>query len=128
MAASKENVFRFVPVRVEGIDGVEEFAVWPDRIELRIGGDWRPFFFGEMDRQRIEMRRWWRRMFPFLEGGCIGERDFCREPGEQYFRWFSDPEITVFTPSDQGDDYGETHFCKIHRVMHQGPYYTCDLA
>ena len=84
--------------------------------------------FEQMARNRHRKGQpWWKRILPQLGDCYVGERDFCRK--DRYVRWYTDPEITVFTPPDPTEGgYDETWFYKLHEVMLRGPYRTLDLA
>ena len=104
---------------------VTEFALYADRICFTVEEN-REIVFHFRDLVRTS-RTWWLNLFFRDRVLYVGERDFCRD--ERFFRWFTDPEISVYTPEDPpGDSYKDTWFCKIHEVMNHGPFRTYDLA
>ncbi|MDF1816766.1 MAG: hypothetical protein P1V20_31475 [Verrucomicrobiales bacterium] len=121
----------FSPAGVEGVQAVTEVVIHFDRVVFHgKNNSEQQFLFCEMNNGRSsKIRPWWKSFLPKPEGGIVGEREFCKPPGEQYFRWFTSPQITTYTPPDADDvSYDQTLFYRIHEVMSQGPFRTLDLS
>ncbi|MCL4853945.1 MAG: hypothetical protein KJZ78_21505 [Bryobacteraceae bacterium] len=130
MRASEEMV-RFAPSRADGLADVREVVVRPDRLEVNAGGVWMTFLFSAIGRRQEPA------IVSFLKAlvgkdpapRIVGERDWCRPPKERFFRWYTDPTLTVFMPDDEGQAYDSSYFPRIHRVLWAGKRYgTFDLA
>ena len=130
-AVTTPTPLRFVPSRVEGWPAITEVAIYPDRFELNSAGRWtsvrywniaqwpRPRWFWQALARLGRKPRW----LP------IGGRDWCREPTERYFRFFTAPRLVVYMPAEEPNTmYGETLFRRIQDVIAAGGYSTWDLG
>ena len=121
---------RFAPVRVEGATGVLEVAVWPDRIELLSGLGGRVVRL--VDIARFPRPRFvWRLAFRLglrPKWLPVGERDWCKPRGQQYFRFYTSPPLTVFVPASEVEEYGSSVFRRIQEVLRSGGFHTVDEA
>ncbi|MEM7011169.1 MAG: hypothetical protein AAF585_06765 [Verrucomicrobiota bacterium] len=109
--------FRFQPVRVEGLDDVEEVTVFPDSIVFMCGSHVRRFHFSEMKDRKSRQKAG-------QAGGYIGEHD----SGAGYFRWLTDPEIIVFPPPKKSGNPELCAFRRIHETLYRGQFATYDLG
>ncbi len=121
---------RFAPVLVEGAPGVSEVAVYSDRLELasatgvttvrltdiakfpRPAALWRAAF-------RCGLRPKW---LP------VADRNWCQPIGQQYFRFYTSPPLTVRVPATESEDYGSSLFRRIQDVLASGGFHTLDEA
>jgi hypothetical protein len=127
----EEPYLRFVPSRVEGLPDVSEVAVRPDRLEFFSGGKWIVIRYSEIARWprpvwlwRLAARHGWRpRWLP------VGDRDWFHPPRDRFFRFYTDPPLTVFlADEDRGIGYGETLFRRVREVIESGGINTDDLG
>ena len=125
-----EEVVRFAPSRSEGLPGVREVVVRPDRLEVNAEGKWITFPFSKIGRrQESAITSFIKRLVrkrPFAL--MVGERDWCRPPRERYFVWYTTPTLKTYMPEDDEPNYSASYFSRIHEVMANGPYGTFDLA
>jgi hypothetical protein len=128
---SGEVGLRFIPSRVEGLPGVTEAAVYPDRLELLSGGRWVSFPFADIARwprpawlwRRLARLGWRPRWLP------VGQRDWFHPPSERFFRFYTQPPIVVYMADEPWDtDYGSTLFRRVQDVMLEGGFNTWDLG
>lgn len=122
---------RFVPSKVEGLDGVvREVIVRRDAIELLTdSGPVRYAFASFAWREEP----WLNMVLKRAVGMCpyprnVGERDWCREPHDRFIRFFTKPPMTVYMPVDEGDGWGGTTFGRIVELMGRGGFSTWDLG
>jgi hypothetical protein len=128
--ATELQSLRFRPARVEGLDGVAEVEVFPDRLEVLANGERCIIRFDDIA-QWPRPRWFWR-----LVARCgwrpswlpVGERDWFRPPPERFFPFFTTPRITIFLPDDPEEGYGRTLFRRAQVVMSKGGYSTIDLG
>jgi hypothetical protein len=131
MVAGAEESLRFVPSNVEGLASVTEVAVFSDRLELLSGGKWVAIRF-------LDIARWYRNGWlygPLARLGLVrgdpvvADRDWFHPPSGRFFRFFSEPPITVYMPDEPVDlDYGETMFLRVQNVIRSGGFGTFDLG
>ncbi len=128
---SEGSGLRFVPSRVEGLPGVTEVVVYPDRLELLSLGRWASFRFADIAEwpRPAFLWRWlarlgWRPRWP-----PVGERDWFHPPSERFFNFFTRPRIVVYLPDEPPEmDYGSTLFRRVQDVMLEGGFSTWDLG
>ena len=58
----------------------------------------------------------------------IGERDAFHPPEDRFFRFFTNPKITVYMPVDDPVEYVKSTFSKIQQIWRVGGYETWDLG
>jgi hypothetical protein len=128
---SEESGLRFVPSRVEGLPGVTEVAIYPDRFELLSEGRWASFPFADIATwprpawlwRRIACYGWRPRWLP------VGQRDWFHPPSERFFRFYTQPRIVVYMADEPYEtDYGSTLFRRAQDVMLEGGFSTYDLG
>lgn len=123
-----ESVVRFVPPEVEGLSGVEEVAIHPDRVEVLANGAPVIVRFSDIARrQESVVDRWlkWllgRPPYPLV----VGEREFCTE--RRYVTFFANPRLKIHTPPDHDADYTDTYLFRIEAILRHGGYMTDDLS
>jgi hypothetical protein len=131
VAKASEVGLRFVPSEVEGLPGVTEVAVFPDRLELLSEGKW-------VVVRLLDIARWYRRGWlyrPLARLGwvrgwpSVADRMWYPRPGVSYFEFYTDPKIVVhvpYYPTDVG--HMDTVFQRVKQVMAAGGYSTFDLG
>ncbi|MDB5342633.1 MAG: hypothetical protein JWP89_1010 [Schlesneria sp.] len=123
---------RFIPSAVEGLPGVTEVAVHPDRLELLSEGEWVVVRF-------LDIAQWYRLgwlYWPLARLGfrvrgfpSVADRDWFHPPAGRFFRFFSVPPVTVRMPDESPETtYGQTMFRKVQDVLAVGGYGTVDLG
>ncbi len=100
-----------MPSAVEGLEGVREVVVTSEWLELRVGDHWLRREFTAFRRERPPVFR-----------GYIGERD--RFQPRPYFRFYSDPPLTIYMPEESAD----ATFAAVRSTIHAGAYRTFDLG
>jgi hypothetical protein len=125
MGCPDADAVSFIPSRVEGLAGVSLVVVHPDRLELVTGDTRRAFSFAGIGRplgagllRRVLGRA---RLY-------VASRDFCQAPSDRYFRWYTDPPLITFMPSDEVADYATCTFSRIREIVRAGGFDTYDLA
>ena len=131
MPTVSEAGLRFVPSNVEGLPYVTEVAVFPDRLELLSAGQWVVIRF-------LDIARWYRRGWlyrPLARLGWIsgypsvGDRDWFHPPSGRFFRFFTEPPVTVYMPDEPAEtSYSQTIFRRVQDVMGPGGFGTNDLG
>lgn len=123
---------RFVPSAVEGLLGVTEVVVFPDRLELLSEGRWVVVRF--LDIARWHRFGWLHRplaRFGFRVRGwpAVADRDWFHPPAGRFFRFFTAPPVTVFMPDEPPEtSYGQTMFRRVQEVLAAGGFSTFDLG
>ncbi len=119
-----------VPSRVDGLDGVSRVIIEHTQITFVTGESSRSFSFSAIRRPqgtwffRVIRRVAFRRPWPPM----IGERDCFHPPPNRFFRFFTEPQITVYMPLDDVQDYTHSCFYRIQQVIRSGGYATWDLG
>lgn len=126
-----KSTIRFVPSAAEGVATVAEVVVFADRLELLSEGAWIIIRFRDI--ARWDRHRWWYRLLArlgFVAGWpSVADRDWFHPPAERYFRFYTDPPITVFMPDEPRETpYGETMFRRVQELMATGGFGTVDLG
>jgi hypothetical protein len=131
MATADEDCLRFVPSAVEGLPDFTEAAVFPDRLELLSAGKWVAIHF-------LDIARWYRRGWLYRPLAYLGwvygtpfvaDRDWFHPPSGRFFRFYTDPSITVYMPDEPREtSYGQTIFRRVQDVMARGGFATHDLG
>lgn len=132
MTIHTDKGLRFVPSAVEGLPDVTEVVVHPDRLELLSAGEWVVIRF-------VEIARWYRSEWLYRSMIRLGlgvrgwpsvaDRDWFHPPAERFFRFYTDPPITVFMPDEPPElRYGENTFRKVQDKLGHGGFGTFDLG
>jgi hypothetical protein len=132
MATAAEDSLRFAPSSVEGLPGVAEAAVFPDRLELLSEGKWVVIRF-------LDIAGWYRRGWLYRSLARLGfrvrgwpsvaDRDWFHPPAGRFFRFYTKPEVTVYMPDEPRElGYGETMFRRVQNVIGLGGFSTFDLG
>jgi hypothetical protein len=128
---SEPGCLRFVPSRVEGLAAVTEVAVYPDRLELLSEGRWVCFRLEDIAtwpnpafiRKWLARLGWRRRCVP------VGERDRFHASSEQFFRFYTWPQIVVYMPNEPEEaDCSNSLFRRVQDVLSEGGFRTWDLG
>lgn len=71
-----------------------------------------------------------RRAFPDIARGLsVGDRDWFHPPSRRFFRFFTDPPITIYMPDEPREtNYGDTLVRRVQDVMSLGGFTTFDLG
>jgi len=131
-AALTQQTVRFVPSAVEGLPGVSEAVVFPDRLEMLSEGSRVVIRFQDIARWR--RRAWLYRRLARLGLGvrgapAVADREWFHSPAGRFFRFYTEPALTVYLPDEAGDcDYGETMFRRVQSVIEAGGFGTFDLG
>ncbi len=123
---------RFVPSEVEGLPFVTEAVLFPDRLELLSEGKWAVIRF-------LDIARWYRWEWVYRPSARLGfrvrgwplvaDRDWFHPPEGRFFRLYTTPQITVYTPDEPPDtSYGQTIFRRFQDVLLEGGFGTYDLG
>jgi hypothetical protein len=132
MTTAAEGSLRFVPSTVEGLEGVTEAAVFPDRLELLSGDTWVAIRF-------LDIAQWYRRGWLYRPLSRLGfkvrgwpsvaDRDWFHPPAGRFFRFYTAPPILVFMPDEPLEtSYGQTMFRRVQDVLAAGGFGTFDLG
>jgi hypothetical protein len=132
MAIALQDGLRFVPTDVEGLPGVTEVAVFPDRLEFLSEGNWVTVHL--LDVARWYRRGWLYRPLAHLGFGVWGwpsvaDRMWYPRPGVSFFEFYTKPKIVVhvpYYPTDVG--HMDTVFQRVKRVLATGGFSTFDLG
>ena len=124
-----ENL-QFTPSRVEGLPNVKSVIVKPDRIALLSEGQWIEMSFDTM--AEWPKPKWlWKLKEKFGKRPAwlpVGERDWFHPPADRFFRFFTQPPLVIYMPTDETEEFGASHFLAIQAVMAKGGYATWDLG
>jgi hypothetical protein len=132
MTTAPDGCERFVPSEVEGLPGVTETIVFPNRLEL-MTADRRVVI------RFLDIARWnrfgglfrWTARFGWGVRGrpVVADRDwFHLRPGP-FFRFYTDPAITIYLPDEcPNTPYGQTLFRRVQEVMAAGGFGTVDVG
>ncbi len=125
-----EESLRFKPSQVEGLPDVAEMIVYCDRLEfLTIDRDVVIRFFDIAEWPRP---KWlWRFLFRFGRRPAwlpVGDRDWFHPPHKRFFRFYTQPAITVYMPDDEVKEYHESYFLRVQQVMRRSGFSTFDLG
>src|SRR5687768_7714855 len=99
---AEERALRFRPSRVEGLAGVTEVAVFPDRLELLAGERLTVVRFDDI--ARWPRPRWLRRALARLGWRPawlpVADRDWFHPPAERFFAFYTTPPLVVYMPDE----------------------------
>ncbi|QDU73585.1 hypothetical protein Pan97_05610 [Bremerella volcania] len=129
---SHEPAFKitFTPSRVDGMTEVSSVTVWPNKLEVETADGTQEFRFEEIGKiQESEIMRFMRRLGgakPF--GMLVADRDWFHPPKDRYFRFYTDPPMTVYMPTNDSEDYEESVFFRVQAVIRCGGYETYDMG
>ena len=130
MDKNDSHCIRFKPSCVEGVDDVQEVAVFPDRLEfVTPNGAIRHCFEDMAVSQQSVLGR-------FLSRVCgakprpalVADRDWCREPKDRFFIFYTQPPIRVCMPMDERPGFGDSYHRRITELIMSGGYDTFDMA
>jgi hypothetical protein len=129
--AAQVHSLRFVPLAVEGLPGVTEVAVFPDRLELLSEGSW-------IVLRLIDMARWYQRGWlyrPLAKLGwvhgwpMVADRMWFPCPAVSFFEFYTTPKLVIHVACDPTDDNPlNTVFQGIKQVLAAGGFGTFDLG
>jgi hypothetical protein len=130
VTTAAEDSLRFVPSRVEGLPGVTEVAVFPNRLELLSEGRWVVIRLADIAawprprwlRRRLAWTGWRPAWLP------VADRDWFHPSADRFFRFYTTPPVTVYMPDETGVGYGETVFRRLQNVIGRGGFSTFDLG
>jgi hypothetical protein len=132
MASVAADGLQFVPSAVEGLPGVTEVVVFPDRLELLADGKWVVI-------RLLDIARWYRRGWLYRPLARIGfgvwgspsvaDRLWRPRPGVSEFEFYTHPRLVLhvpYYPTDMG--HIDTVFQRVKQVMRAGGFGTFDLG
>ncbi len=124
-----ELSIRFTPAAVDGRESVSGVAIFPDRLELfDKDGTIETVRFSRIGKRQTSLPA---SLLRFQRPGpkMVAERCFFPKPSDCFFRFYTHPPITVYMPADEEpNDYTETTFFQVRRVIESGYFSTFDLA
>ena len=124
-----EQSIRFTPSAVKGRESVSEVAIFPNRLELSDRqGTMETVRFSRIGQRQTSLLA---SLLRFQRPGpkMVAERCFFPKPWDCLFRFYTHPPITVYMPADEEpNDYTETTFFQVRRVIESGCFSTFDLA
>ena len=121
---------RLTPSRVDGMAAVTEVIVRPTRVELRSHGRWVVVHLADIARwprpalaRRLLARVGWhpRRLL-------VADRDPSGPPPGRFFRFYTNPNVTVCMPADEPAGLGGSCFARVQEVMQVGGFHTSNLG
>jgi hypothetical protein len=118
---------RFVPSAVKGIAGVDEVAIGPDRLMLRIGDAWQAHAFAEM-KDRV---RWLTGATSWSgkSGRVVGDLRFDREVYTRAtLRFATVPPIEIAMPHGRPTEYPHSDFWLATKMVQSGGFHFFDRA
>jgi hypothetical protein len=116
---------RFVPSRVEGVSGVCEVAVFPDRLEVLGERGWVAVSFADF--AKGAQKSWLLNRKPKL--GRVGAILYSTQRyGDSHVRFLTDPPITIYMPANGPTQFPHSVFWQIQRTIRSGRYELIDLG
>lgn len=129
MGEHTPNEVSLIPARVDGIDAVSRITIRPTEIEIHSEEASRVFRFSDIGRHQISLiSRIVRRLtLQYQPPKMVGERtmDIRLENPVGFIRFYTDPEIDVYLPTD--DKRMETKL-RINEIIRSGGYSTWDCT
>jgi hypothetical protein len=129
-ATVREDVVRFTPSRVEGIDGVSEVVVRPQQVQLQTAERQVTLDLSAVPDEDDAGRA--KGLWRFLLSAprrVVGEIQFNRDRyADSYLRILSDPSVTIYMPSDGPAHYPDSHFWQACATIRRGGYALHDNA
>lgn len=59
----------------------------------------------------------------------VADRDWFHPPANRFFRFYSDPPLVIYMPTDEAaGPYADTYFVGIRQIIHFGGFHTFDLG
>ncbi|PQO38718.1 hypothetical protein C5Y96_02220 [Blastopirellula marina] len=120
----------FTPSRVEWFTDVTSVTVWPTGLQVETPDGTQSFRFEEIGKiQESGIMRFMRKLGgakPF--GMLVADRDWFHPPQDRFFRFYTDPPMKVYMPSDDTVGYEESVFFRVQAVIRCGGYETFDLG
>jgi hypothetical protein len=114
---------RFVPSRVQGVDGVREVEVHPDRLELHTDQGLRVLPLADFAAAMSTGQKL-KGLVGLAEPRMVGVRDWFCAPAERYFRFAADPALIICMPEQNSDEI----WTAIRETMAAGGFDTLDLG
>lgn len=130
---AKEDHLRFVPSAVDGLSSVSEVILFSDRLEALSEDRLVVIRF-------LDIARWYRiggyfhRLFARWGWGVYGwpsvaDRDWFHPPAERFFRFFTNPPITIYLPDESSETpYAQTIFRRVQDIIALDGFGTQDLG
>jgi len=121
---------RFVPSRVEGLRGVTEVIVRPDRLELRSVGRSVGFRLAGIARwpRPARLRRLLIRLGCRFQPVRVADWNWDSIPSHRFFRFYTAPPVVVYMPVDEPQMHAGSCFARVQEVLATGGFYTCDMC
>jgi hypothetical protein len=118
-----EPSVRFVPSRVEGVSGVSEVAIFPNRLEVRGEHRWVTVPFADF---AIGGEK--RGLFnPNPRRGRVARIYFSKERyADSHVRFLTDPPITIYMPANGPTHFPDSAFWRLQQVICSGGYQVQD--
>jgi hypothetical protein len=121
---------RFVPSRVEGLRGVTEVIVRPDRLELQSVSRWVCFRLSGIARwaRPARLRRLLASLGFQFRPVRVGDRSWVQSPPDRSFRFYTAPPVVIYMPVDEPQMHGGSCFARVQEVLATGGFNTGDTS
>jgi hypothetical protein len=119
----------FVPSKVEGLCSVESVSIYPDKVEIVTQTEVINYNFQSLV-QRYCSEWFWRfkHKIGFRSNPYIGEKYFECPPQNRFFLFYTEPQIKVFMPADEPENWIKASYGKSQFMMHRGGYALMDMT
>jgi len=120
----------FTPSRVDWTSDISLVTVWPNRLTVETVDGEQEFLFEQIGKiQESGIMRFMRRLGGAKQFGLlVADRDWFHPPQDRYFRFYTDPPMTVYMPADDAADYEESVFFRVQAVIRCGGFETYDVG
>lgn len=127
--ATRPDLVRFKPSRVEGWSDVSEVVIYPDRVEVTTNGRVVTIEFHKIARRNeptiFSLLKAWLGKRPWPKS--VGERDLSEEFGVRFIDWFTDPPLRTYLPPCEGTNEDLKLMMQIVWMMAASIYQLDDL-
>lgn len=120
----------FTPSRVDWNTEVSSVTVWPFRLDVETADGTQEFPFEVIGKiQESGFIRFMKGLFGEKQRGMlVADRDWFHSPQDRFFRFYTDPPMTVYMPLEEAVEYEESVFFRVQAVIRSGGYETYDVG
>lgn len=120
---------KFIPSKVEGLRNVKSVAIHPQKIEIETESEAICFEFQNLVKLS-RPKRFWRLMqkLGLHSNFYVGEKYFEYPPHKRFFIFHTDPQIKVFMPLDEPENWIKGSYGKSQFMMKRGGYALMDMT